>query len=514
MVRIRKGNKIASNNKKKNFNSKKKEKKQTNSKKERKAHLEIKAANLSVMLVFSVFIIKLSASFLTNSLSFYAEFTDSIIDLIAVSITYFGLRQGQKEPDIRHMFGHYKINSFAALVQGVLICIIYFLILFEAVKRIFTPQITLINSVPAALSLTISMVLVLFISQKIKNIGKKTKNPLIIATGVNFRGDLFRNITMILGLILINFGIYFVDIVLAIIFSLISIKEGFGVIRESFFELIDTNPIKEGKITRLKAKIKDIPNIKELNSLKLKKIGNSLDIQIALNYNLGSTVYTAQETSRLIRKKVKNFFSNFDCNVVIDYTPQSSLNEKQMGDSKEHREINVNYIRDLLRKNQYARNIHNIKIDRYQDEVLIQFHIDMEASLTLKKAHEIITNLEKKLEQKMIHRFQIHQKIEIVSHVEPIASEDRTHQHSIEKTVPENLEEIEKLLMDNIHEIKEIKNLKQLRSEEDPYFSMKFLIPGNLTISECHRITELAESLLYKRYPGLKDCVIHTEPLD
>ncbi|MHA1618635.1 MAG: cation transporter, partial [Promethearchaeota archaeon] len=81
---------------------------------------EEKVTWLSIFLVVLVFAIKLVVSFFTKSLSFLVELSDSILDLIAVSITFIALKESQKEPDFEHLYGHHKINSFAAFLQGLL----------------------------------------------------------------------------------------------------------------------------------------------------------------------------------------------------------------------------------------------------------------------------------------------------------------------------------------------------------------------------------------------------------
>jgi len=75
-------------------------------------------------------------SFFTKSLSFLVELSDSVIDLIAVSITFIALKESQKEPDYEHMYGHNKINSFAAFLQGLLILGLYGGLLYSAIKKL------------------------------------------------------------------------------------------------------------------------------------------------------------------------------------------------------------------------------------------------------------------------------------------------------------------------------------------------------------------------------------------
>ena len=81
--------------------------------------------------------------------------------------------------------------------------------------------------------------------------GKKKKNLLIISQGENFRGDFLRNISQILGLVLITFGFGVLDPIIALIFSIRSIIVGYKIIKQSYDELTDSSNILEDDIKKL-----------------------------------------------------------------------------------------------------------------------------------------------------------------------------------------------------------------------------------------------------------------------
>ena len=204
-------------------------------------------------MVILVLLIKISISFITDSLSFFAELSDSIIDFIAVFITFIALKESRRDADFNHMFGHYKINSFAGLLQGLLIIGLYLLVIIKSIEKLVSNSIeTPRNNLWVALSLVLTLGLVFGVSWKILQIGKKYKNALIIAQGTNFRGDFYRNITVIIGLIIMNFGLPIIDVILAILFSLKSIFEGFKIVKQCFLELTDANIISQEKIEKVK----------------------------------------------------------------------------------------------------------------------------------------------------------------------------------------------------------------------------------------------------------------------
>ena len=95
-----------------------------------------KVLGLSILLVSTVFIIKFIFSFFTNSLSFFTELTDGIMDFLIVALTFIALRSGQKPADHDHMFGHYKVNSLISIIQSLVTMGDYIWILVLSVSTI------------------------------------------------------------------------------------------------------------------------------------------------------------------------------------------------------------------------------------------------------------------------------------------------------------------------------------------------------------------------------------------
>ena len=235
------------------------------------------------------------------SLSFFTELSDSIIDFIAVSITFIALKESRKDADFNHMFGHYKINSFAGLLQGFLIIGLYVLVIVKSIEKLLSNSLeTPKNNLWVAFSLVLTLGLVFAVSRKILQIGKKYKNALIIAQGTNFRADFYRNITVIIGLLVMNFGLPIIDVIIAIIFSLISIREGFKIIKQCFLELTDANIISQDKIEKVKEEITNIGGIKNLDSIKIRTTGNLLDTLVTITLNIQDSMFSAN----LIRQNI------------------------------------------------------------------------------------------------------------------------------------------------------------------------------------------------------------------
>ena len=72
---------------------------------------------VSVLNVLFALLIKTGLAIISDSLILYGEFVDALSDIAVVFITFIALKESSKPADLRHMYGQYKINSFAALIQ-------------------------------------------------------------------------------------------------------------------------------------------------------------------------------------------------------------------------------------------------------------------------------------------------------------------------------------------------------------------------------------------------------------
>ena len=474
------------------------------------SHVDRKTVtNLSIFLVIFASSIKFIMVFFTKSLSYTAEFIDSIIDITAVFITFLALRESEKPADFKHMYGHEKINSFAALFQGQLILGMYGYILYSAIRQLFSVgDYQTENTQMAAYSLLIIVVVVFIVSQKIINIGKKTQNSLIIAQGVNFRGDFYRNITVIVGLIVVSFGYNLIDLLLALIFSLISIYGAFQVIVQSFNELTDANVITHDDIEKLEFNIKKIPNVKTVD-LKIRTVARNLDAIINI---FAERTPTGRHTNRITREVegiVENQFNSFSCNTYIVF--QSGRKRTSSFDDTGSSILTIIKNTSALTPN--VQNVHNITVEFFGDGVLLQYHIDFNPDMLIGDAHTITTKLDSRITSEVQSLFPALEGIEIVSHLEPAGLKLKKHSHPIHHELPPNLKE---LLVETIHEMDDVGAIKDHLVQQEPdgiHLALTLLLDPEKSVWEVHGITKRVENALYLKIPTLRRCTIHVEPL-
>lgn len=465
-------------------------------------------SQIAITHVLIVFLIKILSTLFTRSLSFYTELSDSILDFLAVSITFFALKESRKPADNEHMYGHYKINSIAGLFQSFLIIGLYFFILYNAISILFfnLGDYTTVNGFGAAISLIVILGLVFFDSQIIIKIGKKSNNPLIIAQGANFRGDFYRNITFIIGLIVASSGLYIIDVILASIFSSFSIFQGLKVFRHSLDELLDTNKENSDLTEAVKNEIKALPGVENLDGFAIKTAGNNLDAKISISVNHEKSLFSANEMSTEIKKIMAQKFRKYLINAMIQFNSEPILNKKS-----------TDYLFETVRKiaddEIGISSLHNFTLDVYRDKILIQFHVDVDSSLRLKDAHDYTSKIEHNIVNRLKEDPDLKQHIEIITHLEPARIIKKEHSHVMDHhLLPASLELQIINCVSRIPGVQKVKSIKVLEEDQSLYLIITVGLPSDQTLEKSHVITDQIENLLYLKLTNLKRCVVHAEP--
>lgn len=468
---------------------------------------ENQVTRLSIALVSGVLLIKLITAFFVQSVSFLAELSDAILDIIQVGITFFALKYSRRPPDADHMFGHTKINSLAGFVESLIIIGLYGGIGYSSIRKmIVEPNYTTENGWLGSLSLILIMAGVFIVSRKIVQIGKKTNNQVIIAQGLNFRSDFYRNIAVIIGLALsFILQIGWIDLILALIVSIYTIYEGIGVLRHSCNELLDANAFTEDLIQDVRNHLEEINQVRQIDNLAIRTVGKQLDAVLGLfvEHNFPSTKFEeiAAQVNEIFRTHFPTMEINMNLQINIDQIASNGLDSHDV----------FNLLRSIPLVEYDVADLHNIKIDNFPKEILIQFHIRINPDYTIALAHRNAHLLELHI-KKMITQYHPEKEIRVISHIEtdiPISH----HQ-----TEPEESSNIEKLY----EFIKEI----SIQNSESVIFQSINILPQTkgirviivaqfiptLILSEVEEIMDEIEDKLYQSSFDVKSVLIHPEP--
>ncbi|MCB9365355.1 MAG: cation transporter [Flavobacteriales bacterium] len=256
-----------------------------------------------------LFIIKLTAWYLTNSVAILTDALEGIVNVISAFIGLYSLYLAAQPEDKNHPFGHGKVEFISAALEGVMISFAGIWIIFEAINHIINPQQIkqldyglILIAIAAAANFLIGFLAV--------KKGKKNNSMALIASGKHLISDTLTTLGVIIGIGIIMFTqLLWLDSVVALIFGVIIIFTGYNIIRKSISGIMD-----EADEKLLIEVIEVLDNNRsenwvDLHKLRILKYGSKLQINCHLTV---PWYFTIKEAHVEVKKLETILLSNFD----------------------------------------------------------------------------------------------------------------------------------------------------------------------------------------------------------
>ena len=254
----------------------------------------VKGAAIAASLFSLCFIlIKFYAWYISSSASILASLSDSSLDAFASTINLFAIYYALKPADEEHKFGHGKIESIAALFQGIIIAVSAILLLFYTLEKFKNPQI------PKQINLSIYLMIIISFFTTIlvlwqNYVVKKTNSLAIKADSLHYKTDLLINISIIVALILSSFELVYIDAIFSFFIACYILKSCKEIIQKAIDTLLDKE-IDKTQLDKIKNVLNKNKKILGYHELKTRNSGTDIFIQVHIELNDNITLIKAHE---------------------------------------------------------------------------------------------------------------------------------------------------------------------------------------------------------------------------
>ncbi|MEA4904397.1 MAG: cation diffusion facilitator family transporter [Petrimonas sp.] len=266
-------------------------------------YLSIAAAVVTIGLKFIAYL-------KTGSMGFFSDALESLVNLFAAIIALILLNISEKPADEGHEYGHGKAEYFSSAIEGALILIAAFSIIYTSIPRIINPQPLENLGIGTLFSVGASLVN-LFVGLVLIQNGKKERSIVLEADGKHLMTDVWTSVGVIAGVLVVKFtGLLILDPIIAIVVALNIVYTGYRLISRSASGLMDASIPQE--------EIKQITDY--LNSLKRKNIdfhslltrqaGYRKFISVHLLVPGNWTVKEGHDCAEVIEQRIENMFDH------------------------------------------------------------------------------------------------------------------------------------------------------------------------------------------------------------
>ncbi|GGB19535.1 cation diffusion facilitator family transporter [Puia dinghuensis] len=204
-----------------------------------KARQNISIQRWVVAIAVILFLLKLAAYYLTQSVAVLTDALESTVNVIAGFIGLYSLHVAAKPRDIDHPYGHGKAEFLSAAVEGALVLMAGLIIIYEAIIDFIHPH--PLQKLDKGIFIVAFTAIVNFaVGAVCIYKGRRNNSMALTAGGKHLQSDTYSTMGIIAGLVLIWFTHRtWIDGVVSIIFACIILYTGYHILRKSVAGIMD-----------------------------------------------------------------------------------------------------------------------------------------------------------------------------------------------------------------------------------------------------------------------------------
>jgi cation diffusion facilitator family transporter len=230
-------------------------------------------------------VVKTGFGILAHSPALLADGINSTSDVAYYVVVWLFMRAAGKPPDDEHPYGHRQLESIGALVVGAFVITTAIAIFWNSLNVLFdyfTGGGKFSGAAPYAIwVILITIIIKIILSVYTNRIGEKTGNAAVLALASDHRNDIYASSAAAAGILMSRLGYVWVDPLAGALVSLVILRTGMIILRESTYELMDTVP---GKTLnrQIKSILDGINQIEYIEEIKAHRFGPYLVINITI----------------------------------------------------------------------------------------------------------------------------------------------------------------------------------------------------------------------------------------
>jgi len=286
------------------------------------------AAALSIGSNALLIAIKLAAGAITGSIAILTEAIHSLIDLVASVVAFVSVRKADEPADAEHPYGHEKVESLAATIEGLLILLGAGIIVYEATRRLVVGA--EVESLGVGIAVMgFSVLANLVVSTVLSRQAREHDSPALEGDAAHLRTDAMTSAGVLVGLGLVQVtGDSAFDSITALFVAAAIVVAGIRIVRRSSGVLVD-EALPGEEMDRIEAAIAAArtPEVAGYHKLRARRAGSRRYIDLHVQYRSGTSLERAHELAHAMRDSIEARIPRAE--VMIHAEPETSVRDPE-----------------------------------------------------------------------------------------------------------------------------------------------------------------------------------------
>lgn len=322
-----------------------------------------KAGLLGICLNIFLFLVKFFAGIITNALSISADAFNNLSDAASSVVTLIGFKLAEKPADIKHPYGHGRIEYIAGMSISVMIIIVGAELFRKSFAKIFHPTSVKLSGLAIAI-LIFSILIKAFMAIYNHHINKKVNSEILNAVVKDSQSDCIATSFVLASVIVEHLTGFHIDGFGGIVVALFIIYTGFVAMKDTLYPLLG-KPADEEYMAKVKELVLEDNKILALHDLVVHDYGPGrvfVYLHAELPYN-----YSIVEAHKIIDEAERRVENELCCKVSIHVDPVIT-DDKQTEEVKAEVKRTINNISKEL-------TIHDFQLEKTDVEKRICFDL-------------------------------------------------------------------------------------------------------------------------------------------
>jgi cation diffusion facilitator family transporter len=275
------------------------------------------ASIVALVVALALVVVKVWAWVATGSISLLTSAADGLVDVVASTVTFAGVRYAAMPADRGHRYGHGKAEAVAAFVQALLLAGAAVGLAIESVQRLFVPQAlnqtgfgiwVIVGSSLAAAGLVGMQTIVV----------RRTGSTAIAADRAHYVTDVAVNIAVLIALLLEQLlGWSRADAIGALAISLYMLWNARGMAVHALFQLLDRE-LDEADRARIEAAVLACDGVQGIHDIRTRDSGDRIFVEFHVEVDGALTVEEGHAISDNAEKAVQRLFPSTDATAHLE----------------------------------------------------------------------------------------------------------------------------------------------------------------------------------------------------
>lgn len=260
---------------------------------------------LSLWVNLGLGLVKIWVGWFGSSRALIADGLHSLTDLSTDFATVFALRMAETPRDDNHPYGHHKFSNLVQLLIGVAILGFCFLLIMTSVHEL-RRGVVLQPSLVAFFAALGCLVVKEWLFRKARGVAREHNSGLLLANAWHHRTDSFSSAVVALAILAAWLGgpaWAFLDSVAGILLGGYLSIEGFKLIRQALFDLLDTAPHRE-IVDDLREHILPTPGVRAYHAFRARRVGDMYEVDVHIQVDSSFTVETGHRVAKAVKENI------------------------------------------------------------------------------------------------------------------------------------------------------------------------------------------------------------------